>query len=138
MSNDKAVFDDLEGLMVEDAQKVYSPIVMDHFLNPRNIGAMDDADSFNAMSGICGDTIAMFVGLEEGVIARISFLTNGCGPTVACSSAVTCMAKGLRIQDAMKISGTDVIAYLGGLPVENTHCADLAANTLRSALSKVL
>ena len=138
MSKENAIFDDIEGLMIEDARKIYSQTVLDHFNNPRNLGEMKDADSFNAMSGICGDTIAIYVGIENGAVSRISFLTNGCGPTIACSSAVTCMAKGLKIEAAMKITGADVIEYLGGLPVENTHCADLAANTLRSTLSKVL
>ena len=90
------------------------------------------------MSGICGDTIGIYVGIDDDTITRISFVTNGCGPTIACSSALTCMAKGLQIQEAMKINGNDLMKYLGGLPVEHTHCADLAVNTLRSALAKVL
>ena len=137
MSREKEVFDDMEGLVLEEARKTYSPRVIDHFLNPRNVGELDNADCFNAMSGICGDTIGIYVGLDDETITRISFVTNGCGPTIACTSALTCMAKGLKIQEAMKITGRDLIEYLGGMPVEHTHCADLAANTLRSALAKV-
>jgi nitrogen fixation NifU-like protein len=136
MSREKEVFDDIEGLILEDARKTYSPKVIEHFLNPRNAGALEDSDSFNAMSGICGDTIGIYVGVDGETITRISFVTNGCGPTIACSSAITCMAKGLKIQEAMKITGKDLMEYLGGLPVEHTHCADLAVNTLRSALAK--
>jgi nitrogen fixation NifU-like protein len=136
MSREKEVFDDIEGLILEDARKTYSPRVIDHFLNPRNVGEMEDADSFNAMSGICGDTISIYVGIDDDAVTRISFVTNGCGPTIACSSAITCMAKGLKTQEAMRITGNDVMEYLGGLPVEHSHCADLAVNTLRSALSK--
>jgi nitrogen fixation protein NifU and related proteins len=136
MSRENEVFEDIEGIVLEDARKTYSPTVIEHFLNPRNVGVLENADCFNAMSGICGDTIGIYVGLEEQTIADISFVTNGCGPTIACSSALTSMAKGLRIEEAMKITGKDLIDYLGGLPLENTHCADLAVNTLRSALAK--
>ncbi len=136
MSRENEVFEDIEGLVLEDARKTYSPTVIEHFLNPRNAGVLENPDCFNAMSGICGDTIGIYVGLQDRTIERISFVTNGCGPTIACSSALTSMAKGLRIQAAMEITGKDLIDYLGGLPLENTHCADLAVNTLRSALAK--
>ena len=136
MNREEEVFDDIEGMILEDARKTYSQVVIEHFLNPRNAGVMEDADSFNAMSGICGDTIGIYVGLTDGTISRISFVTNGCGPTIACSSALTSMAKGLKVQEAMTITSKDLIDYLGGLPLENTHCADLAVNTLRSALAK--
>lgn len=137
MTDEKDVFDDLEGILVEEARAKYSSTVIDHFLNPRNLGIMESPDAFNAMSGICGDTIGIYVCVEDDKVSRISFVTNGCGPTVACSSAITCMAMGRTVQDAMKIAGKDLIEYLGGLPLENTHCADLAANTLRSTLAKI-
>ncbi|MBI5252059.1 MAG: iron-sulfur cluster assembly scaffold protein [Desulfomonile tiedjei] len=137
MSREQEIFDDVEGLVLEDARQTYSEQVIDHFMNPRNFGVLENPDGFNAMSGICGDTIGIYVGLDNERISRISFVTNGCGPTIACSSALTCMAKDLALKEAMKITGQDLIKYLGGLPVENTHCADLAVNTLRSALAKV-
>jgi nitrogen fixation protein NifU and related proteins len=137
MSREQEVFDDIEGMVLEEARKAYSEKVIDHFLNPRNLGVLDKHDGFNAMSGICGDTIGIYVGVENHRISRISFVSNGCGPTIACSSALTSLAKGRSIQEAMKISSKDLIEYLGGLPVEHTHCADLAVNTLRSALAKV-
>ncbi|HTY22030.1 MAG TPA: iron-sulfur cluster assembly scaffold protein [Desulfomonilaceae bacterium] len=137
MSREQEVFDDMEGLVLEEARKTYSETVIDHFLNPRNVGELVNPDGFNMMSGICGDTIGIYVGLDDGTVSRISFVTNGCGPTIACSSALTCLAKGRKIDDAMKITSDELIVYLGGLPRENTHCADLAVNTLRSALAKV-
>jgi nitrogen fixation protein NifU and related proteins len=136
MSNETEVFDELEGLILADARKTYSETVIDHFLHPRNVGVLESASCFNAMSGICGDTIGISVGLEGDRITRISFVTDGCGPTIACSSALTTMAKGLTIEQALKISSEDLLECLGGLPLENTHCADLAVNTLRSALAK--
>jgi nitrogen fixation protein NifU and related proteins len=136
--NDKMdLFDEVEGLVLEDAAKIFSPKVIEHFRNPQNYGQMEEADGYTYMSGICGDTIGIYVGLADGKIDRISFVTDGCGPTIACSSALTCLAKGLKVAEAMKLTGPDLIAYLGGLPIENTHCADLAVNTLRGALEKV-
>jgi nitrogen fixation protein NifU and related proteins len=137
MSREKEVFDDIEGLVLEEARKTYSPEIIDHFLNPRNFGQLENADCFDAMSGICGDTIGIYVGVDDETITRISFVTNGCGPTIACSSAVTCMAKGLKIREAITITSNALMEYLGGLPVEHTHCADLAVNTLRGALAKI-
>lgn len=137
MSGNDVVFDDIEGMVLEEARKIYSEKVIEHFLHPQNLGEMQDADCFNVMTGVCGDTVAIYVGLEDNTIARISFVTNGCGPTIACSSALTTMAKGLTIDEALKITGADLVQYLGGLPVEHTHCADLAVNTLKSALAKV-
>jgi nitrogen fixation protein NifU and related proteins len=137
MHREKDIFDDFEDLMVEDARKTYSEKVMDHFMNPRNWGEMKNPDCYNVMSGICGDTIGIFVGLENNTINRISFITSGCGPTIACSSALTSMAEGLTVEGALQIKSQDLIDYLDGLPKENTHCADLAVNTLRSALRKL-
>lgn len=137
MSSENEIFDDMEELVLEDARKVYSPQVIQHFLEPQNLGQMKDPDCYTFMSGICGDTIGIYVGLANGTIERISFVTDGCGPTIACSSALTCMAKGRTIDDAMKITSDELIVYLGGLPRENTHCADLAVNTLKGALEKV-
>jgi len=131
------IFDELQELILADARKTYSETVIDHFLHPRNAGEIQDADSYAVMSGICGDTIEMFVGLDSDRIDRISFVTNGCGPTIACSSALTCLVKGCTVAEAMHVSGADVMGFLGGLPRESTHCADLAVNTLRGALEKL-
>jgi len=137
MSHDKEMFDELEGLALEQAQKMYSATVIDHFQNPRNYGELPDADCYTYMSGICGDTIGIYVGLTDGRIGRIGFVTNGCGPTIACSSALTCLANGLTVAEARSLSSAQLIAYLDGLPLENTHCADLAVNTLKGALAKI-
>ena len=155
------VFDDIEGLILKEARKQYSETVIDHFMHPRNLEAMDQADHFTVMSGICGDTIGIFVKLENGTaeaasdspvesnddssdtapwqnlkIERCSFVTDGCGPTIACGSALTSLVTGLTVQEAMKVTSKTLMDYLGGLPLENTHCADLAVNTLKGALAK--
>ncbi len=134
--DENELFDELQGLVLEDARKIFSPAVLDHFLHPRNLGPMDSPDGFAMLGGMCGDTIGIYVGMDKDRIGRASFVTNGCGPTIACGSAVTCIVTGLAIEEAMGLTGKVLIDYLGGLPVENTHCADLAMNTLHEALKK--
>jgi len=133
-NDDKELFDELQGLVLAEARKIYSPTVLDHFLRPRNLGTLESPDGFAILSGICGDTMGIFVGLDQNRIRKASFVTNGCGPTIACGSAVTCIVNGHTIEEAMGLTGKDLIDYLGGLPIENTHCADLAVNTLHEAL----
>jgi nitrogen fixation NifU-like protein len=137
MSENDKWFDELEEMLVEEARKTYSPKVMDHFENPRNFGQMENADAFTMMSGICGDTIGIYIKLNNGEIAQASFITNGCGATIACASAVTTMAQGMPVKVASQLTGASLIDYLDGLPREHTHCADLAVNTLRGALEKL-
>lgn len=136
MPKEQDIFDDIEGLVVAEARKTYSETVINHFMHPKNVGAMDDPDCATYMSGICGDTIGIFIKLDKARIEQISFITNGCGPTIACGSALTSLVEGLTVDEAKKISSNELIAYLDGLPKENTHCADLAVNTLRGALNK--
>jgi nitrogen fixation NifU-like protein len=138
MRSEKDVFDELEGIILEEAAKTYSPQVIEHFREPKNYGALENPDAYTFMSGMCGDTIGIFIGIEADKICRVGFVTDGCGPTIACASALTCMTDGLSVEEAARITGRELIEYLGGLPVEHTHCADLAVNTLRGALEKVL
>jgi len=105
-------------------------------MEPQNYGAIENPDASTIMSDICGDTIGIFLTVENERIHKIGFLTDGCGFTVACGSALTCMAQGRLVSEAVKITSQDLMQYLGGLPVENTHCADLAVNTFRGALEK--
>ncbi len=130
-------FDEKKGISVERAKGLFSEQVIDHFNNPRNVGEMDDPDRRTRMSGTGGDTIAVFVGLEDRKISGITFLSTGGGVAKACGSALTCMAQGMTIDQVIALKAADLAEYLGGLPAEHTHCAKLAVDTLRSALGKV-
>jgi len=111
--------DELQELIIADARKVYSDIVIDHAMNPRNVGIMQDADGFARVTGPCGDTI-------------------GCGTSTASGSMVTELVKGKIVSEAQKIGQQDVLSALGGLPEESEHCALLAANTLKEAIRDYL
>ncbi|MBI5249527.1 MAG: iron-sulfur cluster assembly scaffold protein [Desulfomonile tiedjei] len=131
------MFDESEGVAVEEAKKKYSSTVVDHFTNPRNWGTLENYDCYTYMSGTCGDTVGVYVGLKGDRIDRMGFVTNGCGPTIACGSALTCLAKNLTVSEAKSLSSQKLIAHLDGLPAEKAHCADFVLSTLRGALEKL-
>ena len=105
-------------------------------LNPQNIGKMDFPDSYARVTGVCGDTIEMYLSVKDGKIKNIKFWTNGCGATIACSSYVTRTSKGKSIESAFKIKPKDVDKYFEGLPDEHKHCAKLSVITLKAALKE--
>jgi len=127
-------FDELQELIIADARKIYSETVIDHFMNPRNLGDMENADGFAKVTGSCGDTMEIWLKVKNGTIADATFMTDGCGASIASGSMVTEIAKGETITEAGKISQQDVLSALGGLPEESEHCALLAANTLKEAM----
>jgi nitrogen fixation NifU-like protein len=130
--------DDLQALIMADARKIYSEIVIDHAVNPRNLGAIQDADGYARITGTCGDTMEVWLKVKSNTITDINFMTDGCGTSIASGSMVTGLAKGKNIGEAIKISQQDVLNALGGLPEESEHCALLAANTLKAAVRDYL
>jgi nitrogen fixation NifU-like protein len=118
----------------EEMLQGYSENLRDEFLNPKNLGKIDDSNSHVSVTGVCGDTVEMFLLIRDGTISNITFLTDGCGFTIACASYVTRAAKGRTIEEALQIMPEDVDAYFGGLPEEHKHCAKLSIMTLRAAI----
>ncbi len=126
--------DGLQELIMGDARRVFSETVIDHAMNPRNAGEMEDADGFARITGPCGDTMEIWVKVSNDAIVRSNFMTDGCGTSIASGSMVTEVAKGKDLSEALKISQQDVLDALGGLPEESQHCALLAAITLKAAI----
>ncbi len=87
-------FDEVQDMILEDAGKIFSPRLIELFMAPKNFGVLADFDHYSVIEGACGETVVMYLAVREGQIDRISFVADACGPTLACSSAVTCMAKG--------------------------------------------
>ena len=114
----------------------YSEKYKKEFLNPNNIGGLEHADSHVRIRGPCGDTIEMWLAIEDGKISDIGFMTDGCGATITCASCVTRMAKGKSLEEALRMKPEDVIEYFEGLPHEHNHCAKLAVMTLMAAIEK--
>ena len=131
-------WEQFEELIQAEMRKVYSETTIDHAMNPRNVGDMRDADGFAKVTGPCGDTMEIWLRIKNGTIAEASFLTDGCGTSIASGSMVTEMVRGKSTSEAWKINQQDVLTALGGLPEESKHCALLAANTLKTAIRDYL
>ena len=131
-------FDELQEQVMADVREVYSETVIDHAMNPRNVGNMPDANGFGRVTGSCGDTMEIWLLVRNGTIANATFWTDGCGTSIASGSMVTEMAKGNPATEGLKVTQQDVLDALGGLPEESEHCALLAANALKEAVKNYL
>lgn len=132
-------FAELQERIMAELRRTYSPAVIDHWLNPRNFRTLEAADGFARNTGVCGDTMEMFLRVKNDRIVDCAFQTDGCGTTFVCGSAATELARGRTLIEALgRVSAEGVLRALGGLPEESRHCAQLAAETLRRALADFL
>ena len=115
---------------------IFSDKTIEHFMQPQNVGYMEDADAVG-ISGEpgCGDSLAIFIKVQDNVICEISFLVFGCVAAVASSSMTTELVKGKTLEEAAKITDIDIVAALGGLPEHKLHCSVLGASALQNAIA---
>jgi nitrogen fixation NifU-like protein len=115
---------------------MYSEKVMDHFMNPRNVGEIADADGVGQVGNAkCGDIMKMYLKIKNGVITDVKFKTFGCGAAVATSSMATELVKGKTIDEALKITNKAVAEALDGLPPVKMHCSNLAEEAIKAAIT---
>lgn len=113
----------------------FSDLVIEHFREPRNVGQMADADAQGTCGEPgCGDSLTIFIKVNEGVITDISYLVYGCVAAIATSSMTSVMAKGKTLEQAYRITNEDIMAELGGLPDYKLHCSVLGASALQKAI----
>ena len=113
----------------------YSDEVMDHFMNPRNVGEVEDADGVGTVGNpSCGDIMQMSIKIKDDIIVDAKFKTFGCGAAIASSSMATELIKGKSITEALEITNEQVTQALGGLPKVKRHCSVLAEQALHSAV----
>ena len=113
----------------------YSKKVLEHFMNPKNVGSIENPDVYGKVGNpVCGDLMEMYIKVEDEIITDIKFKTFGCGSAIATSSMVTELAKGKHVDEAMKITRNDVADELDGLPPKKMHCSNLAADALQAAI----
>lgn len=114
---------------------MYSEKVMEHFMNPRNVGEIEDADGIGEVGNVkCGDIMRMYLKIKEDTIEDVKFKTFGCGSAIASSSMATELIKGKTIAEAMEITNKAVAEALDGLPPIKMHCSVLAEQAIKSAL----
>lgn len=114
---------------------LYNDKVMDHFMNPHNVGEIANADGTGTYgSPVCGDMMQITLKIEDDVIKDAKFKTFGCGSAIASSSVATDMIIGKTIDEALAITNKQIIDELGGLPAVKVHCSVLADHAIKSAI----
>ena len=128
------IVEELQRQIVEQERALYSAKVIEEAYHPRNLGRMTEPDAYARVRGWCGDTMEIYLQLNGERIKEASFMTDGCGPSVACGSMLTAMVQSMSLEEAGGISPEDLISALNGLPQESLHCAELAVSTLQEAI----
>ena len=114
---------------------LYSEKVMDHFMNPRNVGSIENASGVGEVGNAkCGDIMRIYIKVKDGIIEDCKFNTFGCGSAIATSSMATEMIMGKSIHEAMELTNKAVCEALDGLPAQKVHCSVLAEEAIKSAL----
>ena len=114
---------------------LYSEKVMDHFMNPRNVGTIDDADGVGEVGNAkCGDIMKIFIKVDNDIISDVKFQTFGCGSAIASSSMATELIKGKPLSQALELTNKAVAEALDGLPADKLHCSVLAEEAIKAAI----
>ena len=127
-------WEQFEEMVKEKMRGHFSETVIEHAMNPKNLGSLEEYNGFADYTGPCGDTMQIWLKVNDGNIDSAMFMTDGCGTTVASADMITELAMGKSVDDARKIDQKKVLEALGGLPEESEHCALLAERTLQQAL----
>ena len=114
---------------------LYSEKVMDHFLHPRNVGVIEDANAIGEVGNAkCGDIMKMYLKIKDDIVEDVKFETFGCGSAIASSSMATEMIKGKPLSEVKNLTNKAVTEALDGLPAHKIHCSVLAEEAIHSAL----
>jgi nitrogen fixation NifU-like protein len=126
---------ELQREIEEKERALYSAKVLEQVRNPQHLGRIEAPDAQSVLTGRCGDTMEIYLRLNGSTIQEATFVTDGCGPSVACGNMLTTMVQGMALDEASRINPEDLFVALDGLPDESAHCAELAVNTLRKAIA---
>ncbi|MBQ3527390.1 MAG: Fe-S cluster assembly scaffold protein NifU [Clostridia bacterium] len=113
----------------------YSPLVMEHFTNPRNVGEIENADGVGEVGNAkCGDIMKIYLKIDDEIITDVKFKTFGCASAIATSSIATELIKGKPVSEALELTNKAVVEALGGLPAVKIHCSVLAEEAVKAAV----
>ncbi len=126
---------DLQQQIFDETKQAYGERAFQRWREPVYLGTMEDPDGHASLTGICGDTMEIFLKFENDRVKKASFQTNGCGSSLVSGSFAAEMSIGKTPDGLLEITGEAILETLGGLPKENEHCAFLAAETLHDALN---
>ena len=130
--------EDLQKEIMEKELDDYNKTIVALFHNPQNWGKLPENETSVSQSykGPCGDTMEFYLNIEDGIVKKASFITDGCGASVATASQTTILIKGKSLEYAESLTPEDIDSALNGLPEDHKHCAELSVRTLKRALSK--
>ena len=131
-------FETFQKIVIGDMQQVFTPTVVEHAMNPRHVGSIDNADGFAIMQSDCGESMEIWLRIKDEHIEDIGFWSDGCGATIACGSMISELVQRKAVEAALRINEHDIVNAFNGLPEGNVHCAELAVNTLREAVKVYL
>jgi len=131
-------FDELQNQIMVEMRQAYTETVIDHAMNPRNVGSLPGADGSATVTGPCGDTMEIWLKMKDNRVADAAFWTDGCGTSIACGSMATELTKGRNVAEALAIEQSKILEALGGLPEDSLHCALLASNAIQAAIRDYL
>ena len=121
-----------------ETRETYGDVFYDRWLNPLFMGSIKNPDGYTNLTGVCGDTIEIFLKFQKDRITEISFRTDGCGSSIVCGSFAAELSVGKYPDEILEITGEKILEILGGLPKEDEHCAFLAAEALHEASSNYM
>ena len=114
----------------------YTALVIDHFMNPRNVGEIENADAIGeAGSAECGDMMRIYLKIDNNIVTDVKFKTFGCAAAIASSSMATEMIKGKTVDEITKMTNMEVVDALGGLPEKKVHCSVMVEAAIADALN---
>ncbi|OQY40748.1 MAG: Fe-S cluster assembly scaffold protein NifU [Fusobacteriia bacterium 4572_74] len=117
----------------------YTKKVMDHFMNPRNVGVIENPDGYGKIgSPSCGDMMEIFLKIEDGIIRDVKFRTFGCASAIASSSVTTEMILNKTVEEALQVTNKAVVEALDGLPAVKIHCSVLAEEAIKAAIENYM
>jgi len=134
MEKDKNINEITLETVNEKAREIYSETMIEYGTNPRNCGTIDNPDGYAKITGVCGDTVEMFLKMKGEKIVESKFLTDGCMFSNAACSVAAEMAQGKTVPDCIVITQDAILKRLEKMPVDHEHCALLAAMTVQKAL----